>query len=110
MQLARLHVESGHRWDWHPGPVPSTPLRVRAEQGGGLPTSTGLDLLLGAPGTPVLGPFYSSVTTDFLSLHPEPMPSCLELPPAPGDPDKRPEVEMGATSHPHSSSCIYPVS
>ena len=73
-----------------------------------MPTSTGLNLLPAAPGSFVLDPFCSSVTTNFLSVYPELMPlPQAELPPAPGDLDKSPGAEAGTTSHPYGSFRFY---
>lgn len=87
------------------------PTGVRSGEGGGLLADTGLDLLPGAPGTPVLGlfaPRLQSISCPYIQIDLMPIP--LELPPAPGDPDKMPDVEAGATFHPYNSSCICPVS
>lgn len=55
--LPKLHTESGAVLGLGPRSASPTPVGVRAEEGGGLPVNTGLDLLPGAAGTPVPGLF-----------------------------------------------------
>lgn len=55
--LSRRSAESGQRGEWNPGLGPHTPIGWGVGVGEGWSVSTGLNLLPGAPETPVLGPF-----------------------------------------------------
>lgn len=50
-------LSQGQHWEWNPGLMLPTPMGVGGSVGEGLSPNTGLNLLPGAPETPVLGPF-----------------------------------------------------